>query len=259
MQKRIRIRLTGRRQIPRSTVDAKLFEIGEKRIIGLSIAHNATFERFPADARVKLRLFENKFSETLAFGTVGALKSTAELKNRSFAAPACQLRVVASEGEKKGLLLGSTGTWTLLATDDDQDGNAGKGILMFQPKEIGTRTWKLEIRDDDYPIVYLNSRIPESRTWVRNNPVFVSCVLTAIIREIFDDILVNSSEPDVPWIKDWLRWADELMPTKDPPFDEERVQKQQWTEDLLDSFCLKHGALDLLVGHLNEGFADDQV
>ena len=249
---RKRIRLTGRKQLPRSAVKAKVVEIGSKKLVAMTIANPQAFKKLPNTARVKLRLFENKFSETLEFGTLGSMQTTAEMRNKAFSAPSCQLRVVASEGEHRGLLLGSTGTWTMCANDDDEGSRANEGILMFLPHEIAPRSWKLEIRDDDYPIVYIDKRIPDSRTWVRNDPTFISCVLPAIIREVFEDILVSFTPPEQSWAKDWLAWADTLMPGKEPPWSDGRLQKYEWISDLLDSFCLRHGTLDMLVENFQQ-------
>ncbi len=206
----------------------------------------------PETARVKLRLFENKYSETLEFGTLGKLKIIAEIKSGAFSAPSCQLRVVATDAGKTGLLLASTDNWNLRTGGDDGAGTASEGILNFLPSDIHPRVWKLELRDDDYPIVYVDKRIPDGRTWVRNDPIFVSCVLPVIVREIFDDILSTSAAPDQEWAKDWLGWADTLMPGKAPPWNDGLQQKREWINDLLDGFCQKHGMLDLLVGKLGQ-------
>lgn len=249
---RKRIRLTGRRQLARSAVETKVVEIGPKRLVSMTIATPAAFQRIPQTARIRLRLFENKFSETLEFGTLGAMKTTAEIKNRAFSAPSCQLRVVAGDGSHKGLLLGSTDTWTMRTGGEDDGGTASEGILLFQPSEIAPRSWKLDLREDDYPIVYVDKRIPDARTWVRNDPIFVSCVLPAIVREVFDDILSTNAPPEQAWAKDWLGWAETLMPGKSPPWADGRTQKLGWVSDLLDSFCQRHGMLDLLVGKLRQ-------
>ncbi|MBL3560242.1 hypothetical protein [Rhodovulum sulfidophilum] len=247
---RKRIRLTGRRQIPRAAVEAKAVEVGERKLITLSITNPDTFSKFPRDARLKLRLFENKVSETLEFGTLGDPRATADLRNGAFAAPSCQLRVVAPQGDQTGLLLGSTSTWTLRADGSPEGGVGGEGILMFQPFDIAPRTWKLNIREDDYPVVYLDRSIPDSATWVRNDPVFISCVLPSIIKEIFDDVLSAGAGPEVVWMKDWVRWADTLMPGNAPPYADGPVQKQAWIDNLLDTFAKRHRALEMLSGHL---------
>ncbi len=249
---RKRIRLTGRRQLPRSSVNAKVVEIGSKKLVALTLAQPELFRRLPKTARVKLRLFENKISETLLFGSLEAPQATCELKNGGFSAPSCQLRIVESDPERMGLLLASTDTWTLRANADDGDASS-EGILMFQPFDIAPRSWKLSIRDDDHPVVYIDRRIPEPRTWVRNDPVFISCVLPAIIREVFEDILSTDMPPENGWMKDWVDWADRLMPGGTPPYSDSRQRKQTWIDDLLDAFCRHHGTLDMLIGRLKEG------
>ncbi len=252
---RKRIRLTGRRQLARSCVEVKVVEIGNRRLVSLTVADPAAFNRMPSTARIRLRLFENKFSETLEFGTLGEPRTTAEITNASFSAPSCQLRVVATDGDQKGLLLGSTDTWNLRTGGADAGDSATEGILLFQAHDISPRTWKLEMREADYPVVYIDKSIPDPRTWVRNDPVFVSCVLPAIVREAFDDILSSSTPPEVPWAKDWLSWAETLMPGAAPPWSEGRQQRQVWIDNLIDSFCKRHGVLEHLVGKLKQGMA----
>lgn len=252
---RKRIRLTGRKQLARSSIDAQVVEIGGKKLVAMTIANKPAFAKMPDTARIRLRLFENKFSETLEFGTLGDMKTTAQIRNTAFSAPSCQLRVVASGENDKGLLLGSTDTWTLRTGGDETSGTASEGILYFQPHDIAPRTWKLDIREDDYPIVYIDRKIPDARTWVRNDPVFVSCVLPAIVREVFDDILDGNTAPEQRWARDWIDWADTLMPGKAPPWNEGRAQKQLWLADLLDSFSHRHGMLDLLAGKLSQEVA----
>ena len=148
---RKRIRLTGRKQLPRSAVEAKVVEIGDKKLVSMTIANPTAFKKMPDTARIKLRLFENKFSETLEFGTLGAMKTTAEIRSGAFSAPSCQLRVVAANDEQKGLLLGSTDTWTMRTGGDDEGGAASEGILLFQPHEIAPRSWKLDVRKMTIP------------------------------------------------------------------------------------------------------------
>ena len=249
---RRRVRLTGRRQLARSSVKAKIHDSEGKKLVSMTIANPAAFKGMPESARVKLRLFENKFSETLEFGTIGKMRTVAEIKDGAFAVPSCQLRVVASEGDRNGLLLGSTSPWTLRIGGDDKSGKASEGILLFQPLDIAPRTWKLNIREDEFPVVYVDKSIPDARTWVRNDPVFVSCVLPAIIREIFESILMQDARPDKAWENDWLVWAESLMSGKAVPWSDDRKQRWEWVDDLLDSFCQRHGTLKLLVDRLKE-------
>lgn len=246
---RRRIRLTGRRQLAKSDATVKIIEVSGRRMLTLALGESARLEKFPKDSRVVVVLKENKLIELAEFGTLGALKPIAELKNPAFANPTCQLRIVSPDSRHLGLLLGSTDTWTLNAITGEHE-RGKKGILYFQPDAIAPRAWKLDIRDDDYPVVYVDDRIPDIRTWVRTDPVFVGFVFPAIVAQVFDDILLQPSEPDVDWMKDWLSWANVLMPGSKPPYGGTPSEKKEWIERVIDSFSYRYRLSDRLVGQL---------
>src|SRR5689334_11073154 len=114
---RRRIRLTGRRQLSKSTVKVALTELGGKPLVTMTVAQADAFKPFPADAKVSLRLVENKRVEVLDFGTIGELRSSCEVQSPGLVAPSCQLRVADSGMGRKGLLLASTDNWTIKGDD----------------------------------------------------------------------------------------------------------------------------------------------
>lgn len=210
------------------------------------------FKGFPANAHVTLRLVENKQMELLDFGTVGAPKAIAELENSSFGDPSCQLRVAVAEAgaDHLGLLLGSSRTWRLNSDRTPQQGSV-RGILRFQPADIAPRAWKLDIQENAHPVVMVDKRISDPRTWAKTDPVFVACVLPAILHMVFDDILSNPDPADTEWMADWLRWADSLMPGNKPPEDhQDRKARHEWIEQLIESFCNRHRLSDRIVNEL---------
>lgn len=252
---RTTIRLTGRKEIPRSATKIKLHGAHGKKYVALSIVQPEYFSSFPPDSMVKVRLAENKFSETLKFGRLDSLDvpRTAKLTHPSFSAPSCQLRVVAGQSSRKGLLLASTKRWTLRDDSDQDDRTQSRGILMFQPAKIHPRIWRLEIREDDFPVVYVDSSIPNVRAWVRNDTIFIGCVLPAIIRDVFEDILAQPDPSNHAWMQDWLSWAESLMPGVGLPDPETRDRKVEWISHLVDCFCDKHDVRAELLGYFEKG------
>lgn len=242
---RRRIRLTGRRQLGRSTVNVKFAELPGKRLLTMTFADLGALKEFPPDAKISLRLQENKRIEVLNFGTVASPK-TAEPSYGGFVAPMCQLRITGVGPDRPSLLLASTDGWTLRG-DDDDTGEGRKSILLFLPADTAPRSWKLDIRDSDYPIVYVDKRIPDARSWAKNDPIFLGAVLPAIISQLFEDILAQSGGSDIEWVKQWLQWADTLMPGSIPPVNAGSKERRDYIDALLDSFCARHDLAENLL------------
>jgi hypothetical protein len=231
-------------------------DVGSKRVVTLAIADPTAFKGFSQDARLTLRLVENKQMELLDFGTIGAPETIAELSNTSFGDPSCQLRVAETKPDHLGLLLGSTKTWRLNSDRTPQDGSV-RGILRFQSADIAPRAWKLDIQEDTHPLVMVDKRINDPRTWAKTNPVFVACVLPAILQMVFDDILSKPDPTDIEWMADWLRWADSVMPGNKPPEDNQDASaRHDWVEQLIESFCQRHRLSDRIIDEMNREAAE---
>lgn len=256
---RRQIRFTGRKQLAHSWVEVKLFDSGKGKRVSLALRNPHEFKTMPPSAHLKLRLFENKISETLAFNSLEEMRrkhyAVAELKRpEAFSAPSAQLRVVATDENRRGLVLGSTRRWTLRMGGDGGDDVSTEGILLLQKLDISPRVWKLDIRDEEHPVVYIDDKIPDPSAWVQTDPVFISCVLPAIVREVFDEILsTHTSEPDLEWVKDWANWAKTLVPGENIPWGEDRTQHNEWIDNLLNEFCRQHDMLKNLMGKLDQG------
>src|SRR5229473_3313791 len=99
---RRRIRLTGRRQLSRSAVNVKVVILPHKRLLTFGIVDPKSFRDFPRDSKITVRLVENKIVELVDFGTLGTQRPAVELKNSSFSAPSCQLRIASTDTDKAG-------------------------------------------------------------------------------------------------------------------------------------------------------------
>lgn len=232
------IRLTGRRQLPVTAFDFQLAELHGKRFATLTVVDHSSLKTFPPDAEVRVRLAENKLVEILRFGTVGNPSSTAEVNETSFLAPSCQVRIVGQATAAEGMLLGSTTTWTY-KSDADTD-----GILLFQPADTKPRPWKLDIRDEERPILYIDERVTDAASWAKTDPVFIGCVFPHVINEVFRVVLRETAKPEDGWMTEWLAWAGVLMPGSAPPFDDTDKEQANWIDQLIDTFSAKHNLAD---------------
>lgn len=235
------IRLTGRRQLPVSAFDFQIAEVQGKRIASLSLIDPACLKGFAASSEIRVKLVENKLVEILRFGTVGKPSVTADLAGTSFLAPSCQIRVVSNSGDAEGMLLGSTKSWTY-KSDGQTD-----GILLFQPSDTAPRAWKLDLRPDEYPILYVDERIPDAAHWAKTDPTFNACVLPHVIGAVFQYIFETGSKPEDGWMAEWTTWAATLIPANQPPFGSDLNDQRIWIDDLTETFAGKHKLADNLI------------
>jgi hypothetical protein len=240
------IALTGRKQLPLNAFDFQISEVQGKRVAALSLVNPSVFKGMSAEAEIRVRLYENKFVEILKFGTVGKPVTTTEIAGSAFAAPSCQVRIV-GQSDKDGLLLGSTKPWTY-KSDGDTD-----GILLFQPFDTSPLAWKLDIRDDENPILYVDKRIPDAAHWARTNPIFTACIFPHVIERVFRRIFEESqSKPEDGWMSQWVGWAEKLVPTESKLFGQYDKDNADWVEGLIATFAAKHKLADGVVNKLTK-------
>jgi hypothetical protein len=229
------IRLTGRKQLPQAAFSVQLSDNMGKSVATLALRGASDLDGYPPNAEIRVKLVENKLVEVLKFGTVANPSTSADLAESSFRAPSCQVRIVSRDRAGDGKLLGSTSTWTLKA------GGEPDGILLFQPSNIQPLLWKLDIRDsgDEYPILYVDERIPDAGLWAKSDPLFSAAVLPSVIREVMRYVL-QDAVPEDGWELDWLKWTGSLMPGSFPPFGKPPSDQEEWITQLVQTFSLRH-------------------
>ena len=244
------VRLTGRRTVPVNSVEVKLIDDRPQRI-RFARLHQHHFNKFPRDSVLKLRLFENKASETVLLGSRADLDQVMErpLTNR-FSRPSCQLRIVQQSHPKRGLLLGSTPKWTIDSSKDGSNDTENRGILKLAVDDISPKCWSLEFPESDYPTVYLNSAIPNPKRWARTDPVFVGFVLPIVIRQIFDHIFQTEEYGEIGWMRHWVEWARDNSANDPPLYGATSQDKELWIDRVIDSFSLKNKILGRFVDTL---------
>ncbi|MXY67111.1 MAG: hypothetical protein F4Y47_00935 [Acidobacteriia bacterium] len=249
---RTAVRLTGRKNIPVRSVDVRLIE-GQPQKVMFSIRQSFNFNGIHRSSTLKLRFFENKGFESVNLGILDDLLASNGVEralDSRFSRPSCQLRVVQSEGSEKGLLLGSTPNWTLDSDSKDHSQSQNTGILYFAVGHEDPLSWRLELRENDYPTIYVDESIPNAKAWAKGDPVFTSLVLPVVIRNILEAILQSTDPPE--WMVDWRNWVHQIGIHDDPPVNEDREERIRWIEKVVVRFAQNHKIHRNLVTSLRE-------
>jgi len=238
------IKLTGRKDIPLNAFRMSPDASGDA--ISFEILSESPFKGHPASARIVLRMTENKMTEQLSFGTVGLPEPAQRPQHSEFRAPSCQLRVVASDEDNFGLVLGSTNSWTLKVKGGNDAPDAGRGILDFQTAKIAPRIWKLDIRDDEHPIIYVDESISNATEWARSDPHFHATVLPVVLERVMGHLIADPENKEYDWAQEWLQWSATLLPDTKAPINDTDDARDAWLDDLVDAFCRKARLLESL-------------
>jgi hypothetical protein len=112
--------------------------------------------------------------------------------------------------------------------------------LLFQAADIQPRLWKLEIRAQEHPILYIDEHVPNAAHWARTDPIFAASVLPSVIASVFRTVLQSDEGTEDGWEADWINWAADLAPGNTPPFGTENETKERWIEGIVDAFAVRH-------------------
>ena len=244
------IALTGRQKIAAAKYSISIAPSAESNLVIFSATDTKWLNKFPADSLIRIHLRENGIVEALNFGTTSKPTVSVVLPELGFSAPAATVRVVSNRPDGKAKVLASSAWRTIKIGDSDQDDP--DGILNYIPANIAPRIWKLEIYDDDYPTLKIDKSITtKPEVWALNDPVFTGAVLPAVIEKVWNEILSDVHNKDVDWIKDWIKWADTLLPGSKPPYNN-KEEKPKWISDLVESFCKNHNSAKKLKNYIGD-------
>jgi hypothetical protein len=229
-----------------SSFDFDIRDVGASQVVTLGIPAELR-QDFPGDARIRVKLVENKRVEICDFGTVGNPEADVDIGSLRFHAPSCQIRISSSH-QPDGLLLASTSSWTF-RTDGDQE-----GILIFQAMPIAPRSWELEIRSEEYPLLKVDERIPDAANWAGGSPLFAALVFPAVLKDIFSHILTNNDgqRPDGGWMLDWMKFADDLVGQGSLPQQDEPTEIEKWCDRLVETFLARYEIGDKALSELGK-------
>lgn len=246
------INLTGRRNIPTNAVGVQLIGAQPQRV-RFEIAQAFHFNRFPRRAKIKLKFRENKGIETVDFGPYRCLdQATERVLTKQFSRPSCQFFVIEVGRNKRGLILGSSRKWTLSAAEPDGAGSDPRGILQFA---VGNSecVWELDFPEQGFPIIYLDSSIPDAKGWAKNDPIFRGLVLPEVVRRIFGRICDTEDPTEVSWMRKWIDWAHGVYDGEFPSEHSSSVDKEQWIGHVVTGFAHKNGLLAATASQLETG------
>jgi len=108
---------------------------------------------------------------------------------------------------------------------------------------LGSQVCRIDF--GDRPILLVNAALGDWRA-VALNPVFISLVYPAALREILNRVLRverRFETDDEDWPSQWLRFATLLPGTPQPPSETDEDHFDDWIDEAVSAFCRRFGIM----------------
>ncbi len=241
-----RVNFTGRRRIARDRVDITVYD-GQPRTFDATI--NLEGLSFLPQAAVYLEATcaGSTVIERFPFGEVGRVKqppshALAELEGENV----FTLKVVDCT-ERFGRILGIA-EHIRPQRAGKQTATGRRGILPIEPTDLGQQLWRLDFQEHDV-FLCVNKNVPGLIDRVRSDPIIYSGIYPEVVRRVLVAAIDKNAEldeDDERWPVLWLRFGTELHPAKQKPPgpDDLEEDREEWIEEVVDSFCERHALKD---------------
>jgi hypothetical protein len=137
-----------------------------------------------------------------------------------------------------------------------------RGILPIESADLGPEPWKLDFRTEDVYLL-INSRVPDLKDRMRHDAGVFGLVYPVVVRQILSSALKTEFEDDEAsehWASQWLNFGTKLHSGGvKPPSHESEADREEWVNDIVESFCRKHDLLQKLSQKLTGSSLEELV
>jgi hypothetical protein len=235
---------TGRKKIPFSCVSFCKLEKGN----GVSFNAKFNFEDlgFPSLAKLYVEPYYKTSFMRFDFGTIENIKVPENtLLTEIPLNDGILFRVkVVDESSDQGLILGKADGIPLLSSEGELRTDRSCILPVRYVQELGDEIWKVDFDQgmDGFPVLEVNSSIPNIQDVVKYDKKFIALVYPAAIRFILKEIASSDrlDKDGDDWTCKWLVFSEHVLGV-DLPEDSSNDEKiEDWVDSCVRSFCRMH-------------------
>jgi hypothetical protein len=234
-----RFNSTGRLRIPRDLVALRVVEdpAGGPAHFTADLSGLNGLGLNPA-ARVIVEPYHRQSSMRFDFGSLAAPSTPSDTRLSEIdRGESVQFRVkVVDPDGRPGRLLALAARVRPLDEDEAAD---RKSILPLESLDLGEAIWRVRVDEDESPVLQINSRVPDLRARLDDDPVLRGAVFPMAIREVLRVILHSDVDPDLEWVRDWREFAGALFGEALPGETLEPEAGYEITEKVVEEFCIR--------------------
>lgn len=238
-----RINHTGRTRIPQSDVQIILQTQpdGLQRFSGTLTLDG---KGLPESGLVFIEAWFRDTMQRFPCGTVGALRlpgDTAITEIETAGQIEFRIKVIDPTPGSKRVLAMADGIYP---KGDEEVGDERDSLISTMTRDLGNVPWVVEFRDEDKPVLVLNSRIPGVKGRIRQDVMLQTFILPAVVAEVLTWIAWNQEVPDDSWQERWLKFCEKLAGEPIPEDKSEADQWKDWIDCVASRFAERYHLCD---------------
>jgi len=244
-----RLRLSGRKKLDRSNVKIEMLEADPGGDCSFDVAFDFSRIDLPDQAKVIVEPFVRQTSMRFEFGTVGSIVPPVDNRLTQLDMGGnVQFRVKILDPDGSGKILASADKMRPVLPGQARD---RRSMISLETANIGNEPWRLNVDDDNGPVLVVNNSIPDAKQRLIADPVFSGLVLPAALKMILNCIKPTDyldEDPSECWQSQWLQFGKNLSGA-----DVYVEEYTGWVDDVVNSFCDKYQVCPNLVEEITEG------
>jgi len=234
---------TGLHEIDRSRVGITVTEFNGRRSMQLTKLELGDLG-LRSDLNVIGVARAGKTTCRLDLGTVADWRRTPNLLEGLDRSDSLRFRIVVREKDKPLLIASAERLRPISA-------QGSESLLPMEPADLGQQLWRLDITDEDGPVLKFNVRVFPSAAGAENYLPFAAMVLPEAMSQVLGWIAKEpeglNDEGDLR--SAWAPWLDSVGAGRPPTEDDE---KEEWRKRAVGKFCDRSMFADVLSSHLKE-------
>lgn len=254
-----RLNFTRRSKLLREDIDIEIHQAGETDPPVFSA--NIKLERYdlPQNARVFVEAYRHASWKRFDFGTVAARRAPDDRALHDFGnGEGVRFRVKVVEA----CSFGAAAARIVAQADRIQPKKGGprRSLLPLDPDpSLREEVWKLELDEDDGPIIKISTHLVRDRHALARSPAFLSLVLPAVLRQVLNWALNDGLPEGEDWDSPkglWIRFGCGLLGQHQPPEDiEDSCARDAWIDQAVTQFCRRNQLDRAFAKWWNDGVA----
>lgn len=112
-------------------------------------------------------------------------------------------------------------------------------LMTIKGRDLGQQVWSMEFSEDDFPVLLINSKIPEAVSRLNTDSIFIGMIIPHALKQVLLRILFSNEDmldDSDSWQFKWMEFVNKFAPDE-RPVEAEDFETHSWIDSVVEEFC----------------------